>query len=492
MANISTDFSTWSGTAASNQPDSGDAATVQADLQAIQAAIRTVFPAINGVVLPTHTELNYVDGVTGAIQTQLNAKVSSAEVQNQSPNSAVAGGTATVATATPSPAYGAVAARQRINLAMPNAANGVAMTLQLTGQAALPCLNQDGSLVSYPANYKAQWELNEAANTWILLNPPAVDEFVPFSAVSASNILTLTVNPNVQDFRSATLNSGARQRIALSTAATLAIPVGATLGAPAAITSASATMAGTATLTLNAAPSAPVQVGAVIYQAGTRIGKVSALNTYVGGVGTGTLTLDATATFTAQAIVIINPMWIAGLEMANGEVAVINLAGARKLDETGLISTTAISAGSTAANVFYSTTARTNQPYKLMFLAQISNPTVGTYSTQPEIVYPMSASGMAYLLSGAGTSWGGNLISTQRVAGQTYRNLNPYPISVSIITATNAGNAVGLTINGESNVLLATNSNASGTTIPLVGEIPSGHTYVTGGAGTVNSWYEKT
>ncbi len=71
MANISTDFSTWSGTAASNQPDSSDSATIQA----IQAALRTIFPSVNGAVTPTHTELNYVDGVTSAIQTQLNAKV---------------------------------------------------------------------------------------------------------------------------------------------------------------------------------------------------------------------------------------------------------------------------------------------------------------------------------------------------------------------------------------------------------------------------------
>lgn len=76
MANISTDFSTWSGTAASNQPDSSDSATIQADLQAIQAALRTIFPSVNGAVTPTHTELNYVDGVTSAIQTQLDSKVS--------------------------------------------------------------------------------------------------------------------------------------------------------------------------------------------------------------------------------------------------------------------------------------------------------------------------------------------------------------------------------------------------------------------------------
>jgi hypothetical protein len=76
MSNISTDFSTWSTTPASNQPDSGDAATIQSDLQRIQAALRIIMPNVNAALTPTHTELNYVDGVTSAIQTQLNAKVS--------------------------------------------------------------------------------------------------------------------------------------------------------------------------------------------------------------------------------------------------------------------------------------------------------------------------------------------------------------------------------------------------------------------------------
>ena len=77
MANISTDFSTWSATPASNQPDSADTASVQADLQALQAALKIIFPNIGAALTPTHTELNYVDGVTSAIQTQLNAKAAS-------------------------------------------------------------------------------------------------------------------------------------------------------------------------------------------------------------------------------------------------------------------------------------------------------------------------------------------------------------------------------------------------------------------------------
>jgi|WetSurMetagenome_2_1015567.scaffolds.fasta_scaffold80838_2 hypothetical protein len=39
-ANISTDFSTWSSTASSNQPDSTDSADIQSDLRAIQAAVK--------------------------------------------------------------------------------------------------------------------------------------------------------------------------------------------------------------------------------------------------------------------------------------------------------------------------------------------------------------------------------------------------------------------------------------------------------------------
>lgn len=42
----------------------------------IKATLLNTFPNINGPITPTHTELNYVDGVTSAVQTQLNDKVS--------------------------------------------------------------------------------------------------------------------------------------------------------------------------------------------------------------------------------------------------------------------------------------------------------------------------------------------------------------------------------------------------------------------------------
>ena len=44
----------------------------------IKNVLKTTFPNIDGAINATDTELNYVDGVTSAIQTQLDAKVSNA------------------------------------------------------------------------------------------------------------------------------------------------------------------------------------------------------------------------------------------------------------------------------------------------------------------------------------------------------------------------------------------------------------------------------
>jgi len=54
-------------------PTSGDPKSQGDDhLRGIKHAVKTTFPNVTGAVTPTHTELNYVDGVTSSIQTQLN------------------------------------------------------------------------------------------------------------------------------------------------------------------------------------------------------------------------------------------------------------------------------------------------------------------------------------------------------------------------------------------------------------------------------------
>lgn len=57
-------------------PATGDNADKGVDhLQLIKSTVKATFPNVTGAVTPTHTELNYVTGVTSAIQTQLAAKL---------------------------------------------------------------------------------------------------------------------------------------------------------------------------------------------------------------------------------------------------------------------------------------------------------------------------------------------------------------------------------------------------------------------------------
>lgn len=68
------------------------------------------------------------------------------------------------------------------------------------------------------------------------------------------------------------------------------------------------------------------------------------------------------------------------------ELAIVNIAGGNQLDETNLISTTAISAASDSANVIYSTTARTSVPYRVMGFVDSTQATAGTWATAPSLV----------------------------------------------------------------------------------------------------------
>ena len=43
-------------------------------IRMVKSAVKATFPNITGAITPTHTELNYVDGVTSALQTQMDTK----------------------------------------------------------------------------------------------------------------------------------------------------------------------------------------------------------------------------------------------------------------------------------------------------------------------------------------------------------------------------------------------------------------------------------
>lgn len=113
------------------------------------------------------------------------------------------------------------------------------------------------------------------------------------------------------------------------------------------------------------------------------------------------------------------------------ELAIVNLAGGVNLDETTLISTTAISAAATSASVVYSTTARTNVPFRVVGFLDITETTAGTWATDATTKQGMGGQALAALSSlGYGQTW--QVVTGSRVSGTTYYNTTGRPIAVSI------------------------------------------------------------
>ena len=127
------------------------------------------------------------------------------------------------------------------------------------------------------------------------------------------------------------------------------------------------------------------------------------------------------------------------------ELAIINLAGGNDLSETGLISTTAISASSTASNVFYSTTARTNVAYRVVGFVDSTQATAGTWATTPSLVQGVGGQAFAAMSShGYGQTW--QNLTGSRALSTTYYNTTGKPIQINV--SINGGTTTTLTVNG--------------------------------------------
>ena len=165
------------------------------------------------------------------------------------------------------------------------------------------------------------------------------------------------------------------------------------------------------------------------------------------------------------------------------ELAVVNIAGGNNLDETTLISTTAISAAATAANVIYSTTARTNVPFRVVGYIESTQATAGTWATTPSTI---QGSGGQALTGMSGLGYGQTWQSPARANGTTYYNTTGRPI-VFATTQNAAGAAFNAvqTVNGVSNTAYYyTGSGGPGEMI-----VPPGASYSASGA-TLASWIE--
>lgn len=89
------------------------------------------------------------------------------------------------------------------------------------------------------------------------------------------------------------------------------------------------------------------------------------------------------------------------------ELAVVNIAGGTNLDETGVISTTAEGGAGAAdsATVIYSTTARTNVPYRVVGFVESTQATAGTWVTAPSKIQGIGGqSGISTALNASGNA----------------------------------------------------------------------------------------
>lgn len=130
------------------------------------------------------------------------------------------------------------------------------------------------------------------------------------------------------------------------------------------------------------------------------------------------------------------------------ELAVVNIAGGNNLDETTLISTTAIAAGSNTANVIYSTTARTSLPFRVVGYIESTQATAGTWATAPTTIQGQGGQALAAMSSiGYGQTW--QVVTGSRSLSTTYYNTTGKPIYVLV---DGLAGAIGFVVNGNTGI----------------------------------------
>lgn len=164
------------------------------------------------------------------------------------------------------------------------------------------------------------------------------------------------------------------------------------------------------------------------------------------------------------------------------ELAVVNIAGGNKLDESNLISTTAEggAGGADSASVIYSAIARTSRPYRVLGYIESTQVTAGTWATAPSTIQGCGGQALAAMSSlGYGQTWQ-SFSTAARSLGTTFYNTTGKPIMVYCRATSDGSNSIqiligGITFRGS----VASNSNQS----TIFAIVPPGASYVIALAG---------
>lgn len=170
------------------------------------------------------------------------------------------------------------------------------------------------------------------------------------------------------------------------------------------------------------------------------------------------------------------------------EAAAVNLAGGVNLSEEGVISTTALSGSSNSANVVYSTTARSNVPYRLMGIAEYTQTTAGTHASAHTLLVGAGGNALSAMSS---FGYGQTSQTVTRSMNTTYYNTTGKPIECFVvIQGVSTDTYATVSLNGGTPTNFAAGNVNTGASI-CGGSftVPAGQSYSVSG-GNLISWRE--
>jgi len=170
------------------------------------------------------------------------------------------------------------------------------------------------------------------------------------------------------------------------------------------------------------------------------------------------------------------------------ELAIVNLAGGNNLDETTLITTIAIDGTADSDNVFYSTTARANVPFRVIGFIESTQVTAGLWAAAPSTIQGEGGNALTAMSSlGYGQTW--QLPS--RAFGTTYYNTTGKPITVIVSSIKAASGTINATVDGVTLPRQGSTSSAHTEWPEITFIVPPNQSYaVTVTSGTLDGWAE--
>lgn len=177
------------------------------------------------------------------------------------------------------------------------------------------------------------------------------------------------------------------------------------------------------------------------------------------------------------------------------ELAIIKTSSSTILDESGVISTTILDSASDSDDVAYSTTARTNVPFRIVGYVVSTQATAGTWATSPSNIAGGSPALFTALavssisLSSIGVSQSWTDVKASRASGTSYTNSTGRPIMVAVCGTAASGSPNVTVVVGGVTIINYTFPYGD---IPFSFIVPNSTSYtVTFGTGTtIDTWTE--